>query len=123
MTTRQKILNKQPLSDEEIRQLIEQKKEYLVLLYLGYCPLIYAQELWLVNSGMKKALRKQIKLHGLSYPQAEVDLMKPENIEFIKLLIKEQMVCYNAEIALKNLGSDELNNLYRKKHRFFMCER
>lgn len=123
MSIRKKILEKKPLSDEEIRQLFDQKKEYLVLHYLGYFPLIYGQELWLVNSGMKKALRKQVKVYGLSYPQAEVDFMKPENMDLIKILIKEQMVCREAEIALKRLGIEELETIYRKKHGFFLCER
>jgi hypothetical protein len=122
MTTREKILSKQPLSDEEIRQLFEQKKEYLILLYLGYCPLFYEHELLLFGSGMKKVLRKQVKKYGLTNPEAQVALMKLENIEFIKILIKEQMVCREAEIALKNIGSEELNGLYRRTHRFFKCE-
>ena len=123
MTTRQKILAKQPLTDEEIRQMIEGKNEHLCLLYLSYCPFIYGQELWLVNSGMKRALKKQVRLYGLAYPEAETALMKPENIDLIKLLIKDQAFCEQAEIAMKRLDNEELNNLYRHKHRFFLCER
>lgn len=123
MTTRQKILAKQPLSDEEVRQLIEEKKESLALLYLSYCPFIYGQELWLVNSGMKKALKKQIKKYGLSYPDAEVAFMKPENVDLIRLLINKQAFCEKVEIAMKRLDNEELNNIYRHKHKFFLCER
>lgn len=123
MTTRQKILAKQPLSLEEIRQMIEDRKEYLCLLYLSYLPFVRVEELWLVNSGMKKALRKQIKKYGLSYSEAEEVFMQPENVELIRSLIKKQAVCEKAEIAMKKLGDEDLNSLYRRKHKFFMCER
>ncbi len=117
-----KIASKQQLDMREVGILLYEDKEELVLQYLDYSQIIYENELKLVESGMKKAIRKQIKDYGISYPEAEVALMRHENIPLIKLLIKEQMVPREAEIALKKLGSTELEALYRKKWKFFLTD-